>query len=379
MARFIVIRLPRRAIFCLVPLIFALVVFELGQRVSDRLKASSRKAPPPYSIFFESASGVPVTDKAGTIALVLDPHLIYRHRPGQRLGHVTINAQGFRGPDLVREKTPGRARVIVIGGSVAFGQGASSDETVWTVPLARAIQAQLSRGEVEVLNAGIIGYDSMQERVLLETELLDYAPDVVVLLDGWNDMNSSCEVAADKRLAMSTFYELDAVLAQKPHWATNLLRLSAVYRSVERRRRRSSAGVGTGEQWRVHPDALPRYRRNLAAMGRLARSIGARLVIVAQPEPFGRSSAAPAAEAAVLAELDEGGYSIHVRASYPLFRRQAEEAARGMEAGFVDASASFDGLEEPVFVDRVHLNDLGNELLAAAVAPAVIAALAKEP
>lgn len=373
MARTVVIRLPRRLVFTLVPTLLLVLGAEVVQCLSD-LKSSARRAAPPYTYYVETASGTSITGRRGSMALVLDPHLIYRQRSNQRLERVTINAQGFRGPDFVKAKAPGAARVVVVGGSVAFGYGASSDAAVWTVPLARDVAAQLSAREVEVLNAGVCGYDSMQERILLETELLDLAPDVVVVIDGYNDMNSSCEVPADKRLAMPSFYELDELHTEATRWWKTLLRLSALYRATERRlKRRANASV-PAEHWRLHPDALARYGRNLRAIGRIAGSCGARLVIVAQPEPFGRTKPAPAAEAPAL-DVNLPGYAEFMRTSYPLFRAEAKEAARSMGAGFVDATPTFDGLTEPMFCDRIHLNDRGNELLAATVAPAVVSAL----
>lgn len=373
----IVIRAPRRPVFMLGSLLVLLIGLEVGQRALDALKAARRDAPDVYSLYFVTASGLPLTDRRGSIALVLDPHLVYRMRPDQRLEGVTINAQGFRGATVAREKPAGTVRVIALGGSVAFGQGASRDEAVWTAHLARVLAAQLPGRTVEVMNAATQGYDSMQERLLLETELLDLRPDLVLVLDGWNDMNASTGVDASKPLVMGTFYEVDRVLTQSKQWAQNVLRLSAVHRAIERGLDRAarSRALEAGERWRVHPDAVGRYRRNLDAMCRLARSVDAPLVIVAQPELFARAEPVPTAEVEVRTKVDEGGYAAHVRANYPLFRDQARAAAEAGGARFVDGTTIFDGRPDAVFVDQVHVNDRGNELIAESLAPAVMAAL----
>jgi len=82
-------------------------------------------------------------------------------------------------------------RIIVIGGSVAWGTGASCNETVWTKVLEDSLNQmnnQSSMINYQVLNAGCSGYISFQELILLENKLLDFQPDLVIILDGWNDI-----------------------------------------------------------------------------------------------------------------------------------------------------------------------------------------------
>lgn len=374
----VVIRVPKRALFALVPLVVVLLVAEVAVRLQDRKSLAKRQARS-YSLFFETTGGAElVPGKGGSLPLVLDPHLIYRTRPNLRSPGVTTNAQGFRSPaDFVREKPPGTARVVVLGGSVAFGYGCTADEQVWTVPLARLVAERLPGRTVEVLNAAVTGYASLQERILLDTQLLDLAPDVVVLLDGWNDMNGATLNPPDKQNCNPAFYEVEQVIERGDEWGRNLLRLSALYRSLERtlRRRAEQRPSQGGERWRMHPDALPGYRRNLDAMCRMARAVGARVLIVAQPELFARAEPIPEREVAVRAKHDQEGYAAFSRATYPLFRAEAQAAARAAGASFFDATPIYDAAPEAVFVDWVHVDDRGHELLAQAVAPALLEAL----
>lgn len=84
----------------------------------------------------------------------------------------TINARGYRGPELPAQKS-GRQRVVVLGDSIAFGLDADDDETFAHLLGARA--------DLEVANLSVQGYDPGQELIKLEREGLPLKPDVVVL------------------------------------------------------------------------------------------------------------------------------------------------------------------------------------------------------
>jgi lysophospholipase L1-like esterase len=84
----------------------------------------------------------------------------------------TINARGYRGPELSTQKS-GRIRVVILGDSIAFGLEAGDDETFASVLDAHA--------GLEVANLSVQGYDPGQELIKLEREGLPLKPDVVVL------------------------------------------------------------------------------------------------------------------------------------------------------------------------------------------------------
>ena len=84
----------------------------------------------------------------------------------------TINARGYRGPELPARKN-GRTRVVVLGDSIGFGLEVGDDQTFAHVLDARA--------DVEVANLSVQGYDPGQELIKLEREALALEPDIVVL------------------------------------------------------------------------------------------------------------------------------------------------------------------------------------------------------
>lgn len=85
----------------------------------------------------------------------------------------TTNALGYRGAALPREKR-GRTRIVLLGDSVSFGLEVD-DERVFTSVL------QSRRGDLEIANLSVSGYDPGQELIKLEREGLPLSPDVVVV------------------------------------------------------------------------------------------------------------------------------------------------------------------------------------------------------
>src|SRR5207253_588568 len=111
------------------------------------------------------------------------------------------------------EKPAGRARVIVLGGSTAFGSGASSEAATVPGALERLLIPRAPEGRsIEVLNAGVPGYDAWQELTVLESKVLEAQPDLVVVLDGFEDFARSLEPGS-KPADPPFFREVDALCA----------------------------------------------------------------------------------------------------------------------------------------------------------------------
>lgn len=99
-------------------------------------------------------------------------------RQGDRDYQVSFNGLGLRDRDYPARAATGVKRVLLLGGSVAFGGALEEADTP-----ARLLEAELETrlgGEVEVINGAGEGYLTWQNSVRLD-ELLDaYSPDLVV-------------------------------------------------------------------------------------------------------------------------------------------------------------------------------------------------------
>lgn len=98
-------------------------------------------------------------------------------RPGARQREnehwTTVNGLGYRGREVGAQPAAGRARVVMLGDSIAFGTYVGDGET---------FADQLDAGtRLEIVNLAVQGYGFGQNLLKLEREGLAYRPDVVVL------------------------------------------------------------------------------------------------------------------------------------------------------------------------------------------------------
>ncbi len=96
------------------------------------------------------------------------------------------NGAGFRSKvELAREKGAATFRVVGMGDSVMWGIRVNEEDTFLGV-LGELLRD--SHADLEVVNAGVIGYSTYQERLLLEERVVAYEPDLVIVNFCGNDL-----------------------------------------------------------------------------------------------------------------------------------------------------------------------------------------------
>jgi lysophospholipase L1-like esterase len=125
-----------------------------------------------------------------------DAHRGYRLRPYYKHDGSEHNAQGFRrSKSVTRKKQDGMYRIILMGGSTAYGMSASGVFGTYPISNNETIDCYLElflnkvwgQQLFEVINAAVPGYWTHQHLIYLNQELLAYGPDMVIFLDGHND------------------------------------------------------------------------------------------------------------------------------------------------------------------------------------------------
>lgn len=152
---------------------------------------------------------------------------------------VKVNALGFRGP--LPSKRKDVFRVLCLGDSITFGDKLDEEDSFPAV-LERLLQARWPDADVEVLNAGVPGYSSLQGVALWE-KLRKYDPAVVVVAFGVNDLWDS-EVRDSENLVVDgTFLER----------ARAVLRRSRLYQAMRAVLLRLGAGSEASREARAAP------------------------------------------------------------------------------------------------------------------------------
>ena len=271
-----------------------------------------------------------------------DPDLLVRLRPAAEfLGYYRTNARGWRGDDVPEQPPAGRLRIVALGDSCTFGYGLSEFDA-WPSALQRMLDRAL--GDVlpcEVVNAGIFGYSTFQNRRQAELELAALAPDVVVLFtSGHNDITgnhgrSDAEESAHRNSFLALFEQ------------TRIWRLAS-HAAPEPDTETLPPGVA-GVGWRVSPAETD---ANLAALVEACRAMGA---------------------ATVLARPIHGEDARALTPAYDAFAQQVERFARSHATPLADPRPWIEGLsDDTLLLDPVHPSEEASAWLAAAVLEALV-------
>lgn len=94
---------------------------------------------------------------------------------------VVINSKGLRSPETSYEKPAGVYRILNLGDSIVMGWGVRQEET-YGQQLEEILNEKAADGQkVEVINAGVPGWNLANERAFLEAEGMKYQPDLILL------------------------------------------------------------------------------------------------------------------------------------------------------------------------------------------------------
>jgi len=101
---------------------------------------------------------------------------------------IRINNRGFRGPDFDVNKG-NNWRLFTIGESPTFGTLTTADQRAWPTVLQELIDRKLvCRRPIQVINAGVVGYNLKDSIERLKRFILPLKPDMVVSYHGFNNL-----------------------------------------------------------------------------------------------------------------------------------------------------------------------------------------------
>lgn len=331
-------------------------------------RALLRRATPPvfpdtgdYSLEFVDHLGRRLSEREGGLKLALDAHSFYRNAPGQKSSRFSIDAHGYRGGF---DDADPRPRILVLGGSAAFGFGLDSDQEVFTARLGQRHSGW------QLVNASVVGHLSGQELSELVHHGDDVNPSAVVAFDGWNDLYVPL-------LAATRFSA--AGLGVGFNWD--------VFQMAESRLRLLTLGGASEDPGpkalEPMPDLVHRitatYESNLARMHQVCAARGTPFLVVLQPWLATRRTTRTDSENRILKEWT----SVGERANPALYDSLVAEVRRFLTAKgipFLDLHGSGPFVTAPraLFSDVVHMIPEGHELVAREVEKPLEALLGAE-
>ena len=343
-----------------------------------------REAPPPspvytgptgeYALALVDRQGRPLSDSRGELQVQLDPFTLYRNRPNQRSKSFNTGPLGFRGGT---RGTPGP--LAVLGGSTAFGQGLPADNRCFAAQLDELLPGR------EVVNGAVVGYLAGQELALMVHRMDDLHPSHYVVFDGWNELFD--QWLACRRQGpwghgfMNLFYsverrlhDLRTIRGPKPPPKDGLTRKEEARRAgitkemTHRQGKRKDAEAGPTAGERIIGAIQRSYHAALGRMHDFARSRGAGLLVVFQPELGGKMhhTAEEQTEYDRWCRAYPGYREQEFSATYDAFvsRAAAWCGEQGIEYLDLHHHPAFRDERQRLFYDVVHLNEAGHRLAA---------------
>ena len=193
----------KKVVFIVITVLLSLVIIEVSLRVVIFFVTSHREMTMKEAVR-QAAQYNPFTniniygdqinaakqffDDLINLRLAYRPYVERRRIPNQQLSNIHINKWGYRGPDFTFDKGEEVFRIIVFGGSFVWGTGAIYDEETIAGHLQKMLNEKYKEKKFEVINGGETGYVLTQERILFVEEGIFFRPDLVIFIDGINDL-----------------------------------------------------------------------------------------------------------------------------------------------------------------------------------------------
>lgn len=290
-------------------------------------------------------------------------------KAGMRSGAITINALGFRGPEIAVPKPPGTLRFAFLGASTTFAAEVGSDSATWPNLVVEDLRARFPEHAFDYVNSGVPGYVVRTSLENLEVRVAPLDPDVIIIYHATNDMamNASrlaeeaglADRAGNKALLWPAEYSFLWYLAEKN------LRILA---------RRAAAQDAT-YRLTVDPERLAApFREDLTALVRAARR-HADVVVVATFSTHLRAEQTPEQQrrAAMTALFYTPFLSIDgLLSAFGAYNAVIAEVGHAEGAVVIGDETRIPG-DAVHFVDSVHFTDAGNRVMADRVVEALLA------
>ena len=138
---------------------------------------------------WENASGQVILEDIFGMDKRYLSYLGFLGAPNSNMTTFEINEIGFR-DSAIEPRAPNEYRILLLGGSAAWGWGASANRHTVSGALQELLNEESSGVSYRVMNGAYLAWSSLQERITLMEFYERFDPDLVISFTGFNDIIS---------------------------------------------------------------------------------------------------------------------------------------------------------------------------------------------
>lgn len=312
-------------------------------------KTLALKYIPDYTLWPNYSLRTPIAVPDSNLGYVLNPKLDHSYH---------INSRALRGnseSEFPLRKAVSEIRIIATGDSNIFGWGIIDDAETFPSKLDRLLARRFTDRDFpynfRVINAGIPGYSSRQVNRFVESRLLSYEPDLIILCVGWNDLVFST------RPDWTPDASHIVGLTQDRIFSTNSEFSPAIFQAAAAIKRYFVAPMKETEKAvTVNPDALNYYRSNLIYFIKTVKMNNTKLLILNLPTIMSRHR---------MTESEIKKEAIVTQAQFEQFQNTLDAVCKETETPYITDLFSLDQTDKDQFLlDHCHPNVNGTSLMA---------------
>jgi lysophospholipase L1-like esterase len=336
-------------LFSAVTIAVVFLILEFGDRaLKVLLPEDSLKKPGTEALAFESAD--------------LSPYSFFGELPALELRPNNNFFYEFNNKKVAAKKESEEFRIFILGGSVAQGYGASSQEKKYYQILEKKLNKEKpknSKKNFNVISAGRLGYVTGQELALMLMGILDFKPDMTLHLNGANDV-----------IAVSQFHEIPGF----PFYFQSLkkaLEASKLEKKLDQTLGESVFLSDLKNMLKKYKSSAPglmaknivrHYERNMKVTAQVLTANQISSFFFLQPHLTFKSNLS-SKEKQHLKTLRKQSTQLW-RSIFPIMAKSLEDISKNTGVHWKDLNSSLKNEKKAIFTDSVHLTDLGQNFLA---------------
>lgn len=274
-------------------------------------------------------------------------------RPEQHAKTINVNSLGFRGPEFTSEKPENTFRIFLVGGSTAFGAGATSDYSTISGFLQKKFDDVKLIKKIQVINAGISSVTSFEETYYIKHTLVQLNPDLIVIYGGFNDAQyrvlSDPVISKEKEVKESEGFKFKNFPFYRTPWVIHDL-LSAKMPHTDSSKRADDDST---------EKIISLWKSRVGEICQLGKENGFATFIVVQPSLITGSKNLLDYESKFVAKTD---LDFATKATLEGMADSLKYFDSSCKTA--DLSGAFDGITGPIYNDSIHVNDNGNRIIA---------------